>query len=267
MSYLGCLLQIRMELFLLFFPPLSWHFCLWLANRHSEESNPGPSPSSSTPSLPLPGCEGGRGHAWGRGGLGIRLSSSSTRSPSILSKILVLNPCFKVANYPKSWFHGHSCTVLPITTAVHRQLWWAASARLSGARLGDVGRIGCFFYIISGGYQEEPLALCLATGERLGVGTHAGRARAANLLKMMTCLLLSFGRGKGKRKWKTDDRQAPLLLLLQYMLTCGWDICRKYMESICMKYWLHLMIRFYSENNNAEVKISAEIGYFIFTKQ
>lgn len=50
-------------------------------------------------------------------GLNIRLSSSSTRSPGILSKILVLNLCFKVANYAKSWFHGHSCTVLPITTA------------------------------------------------------------------------------------------------------------------------------------------------------
>lgn len=50
-------------------------------------------------------------------GLEIRLSLSSTRSPGILSKILVLNLRFKVANYAKSWFHGHSCTVLPITTA------------------------------------------------------------------------------------------------------------------------------------------------------
>lgn len=54
-------------------------------------------------------------------GLKIRLSLSSTRSPGILSKILVLNLRFKVANYAKSWFHGHSCTVLPITTA-HRRL-------------------------------------------------------------------------------------------------------------------------------------------------
>lgn len=53
-------------------------------------------------------------------GLDIRLSLSSTRSRGILSKILVLNLCFKVTNYAKSWFHGHSCAVLPITTARRR---------------------------------------------------------------------------------------------------------------------------------------------------
>lgn len=48
--------------------------------------------------------------------LDIRLSSRSKRCPGILLKILVLNLCFKVTNYAKSWFHGHSCTTLPITT-------------------------------------------------------------------------------------------------------------------------------------------------------
>lgn len=48
--------------------------------------------------------------------LDIRLSLSSTRSPGIL----VLNLCFKVTNYAKSWFYGHSWAVLPITPAPRR---------------------------------------------------------------------------------------------------------------------------------------------------
>lgn len=65
-------------------------------------------------------------------GLEIRLSLSSTRSPGILSKILVLNLRFKVANYAKSWFHGHSCTVLPITTARRRLLRFFCTRRCCG---------------------------------------------------------------------------------------------------------------------------------------
>lgn len=65
-------------------------------------------------------------------GLDIRLSLSSTRSSGILSKILVLNLCFKVTNYAKSWFHGHSCTVLPITTAPRRLLWFLCTGRCCG---------------------------------------------------------------------------------------------------------------------------------------
>lgn len=68
-------------------------------------------------------------------GLDIRLSSSSTRSPGILSKILVLNLRFKVANYAKSWFHGHSCTVLPITTDRRRLLRFACAGRCCGLSL------------------------------------------------------------------------------------------------------------------------------------
>lgn len=68
-------------------------------------------------------------------GLDIRLSSSSTRTPGILLKILVLNVRFKVANYAKSWFHGHSCSVLPITTARRRLLRFLCAGRCCGLSL------------------------------------------------------------------------------------------------------------------------------------
>lgn len=68
-------------------------------------------------------------------GLDIRLSSSSTRTPGILLKILVLNIRFKVANYAKSWFHGHSCSVLPITTARRKLLRFLCARRCCGLSL------------------------------------------------------------------------------------------------------------------------------------
>lgn len=75
--------------------------------------------------------------------LEIRLSLSSTRSPGILSKILVLNLCFKVANYAKSWFHGHSCTVLPITTARRRLLRVFCMKRCCGLSMGVSMSLRC----------------------------------------------------------------------------------------------------------------------------
>lgn len=75
--------------------------------------------------------------------LEIRLSLSSTRSPGILSKILVLNLRFKVANYTKSWFHGHSCTVLPITTARRRLLRVFCMKRCCGLSMGVSMSLRC----------------------------------------------------------------------------------------------------------------------------
>lgn len=48
--------------------------------------------------------------------LHIRLPSSSNWSSGIWSKIWALKLCFWVGNCTKSWFHGHSCRVLAITT-------------------------------------------------------------------------------------------------------------------------------------------------------
>lgn len=76
-------------------------------------------------------------------GLEIRLSLSSTRSPGILSKILVLNLRFKVANYAKSWFHGHSCTVLPITTARRRLPRFFCTRRCCGLSMGVLMSLRC----------------------------------------------------------------------------------------------------------------------------
>lgn len=67
-----------------------------------------------------------------RRALEIRLSGRSSSSTGILSKILVLKLCFKVANYAKSWFHGHSCTVLAITTAPCGWLWFLCRRRFCG---------------------------------------------------------------------------------------------------------------------------------------
>lgn len=64
--------------------------------------------------------------------LEIRLWVSSSRSTGMSSKILVLKLCFKVANEAKSWFHGHSCSVLPITTAPCAWLWFLCRRRFCG---------------------------------------------------------------------------------------------------------------------------------------
>lgn len=114
-------------------PPTNrnWGYCTvaFLSGSRTDDPN-----GTQVPSLPKT-AQLLRRKIYETRGLEIRLSLSSTRSPGILSKILVLNLRFKATNYAKSWFHGHSCTVLPITTARRRRLWFLCTRRCCGLSL------------------------------------------------------------------------------------------------------------------------------------
>lgn len=113
---LGSLLQIEIEGIML------WYFCL----AHEQTDPNAPQLPSHWPKNVIR-----NENIYETWGLEIRLSSSSTRSPGILSKILLFNLCFKVANYAQSWFHGHSCTALP------SQSPWLAVVCCSFSAQGD----------------------------------------------------------------------------------------------------------------------------------